>query len=40
MKAPLQVEQLEDKGLATVMKAIEKGIEPDDRVLGKEAHAI
>ena len=31
---------LEDEGLAVVMKAIEKGVEPDERVMGEEAHAI
>ena len=40
MKVPLRVEQLEDEGLAVVMKAMEKGVEPDERVMGEEAYAI
>ena len=39
-ESPLRAEQLEDEGIAVVMRALERGVEPDERVMGEEAHAL
>ena len=39
-KVPLWRKQLEDEGLAVVMRAIESGRKPDEQVMSKEAHAV
>ena len=39
-EVPLRREQLEDEGLAVVIRAMESGREPDERVMGEDAHAV
>ena len=39
-EVPLRREQLDDEGLAVVIRAMESGIEPDERVMGKETYSI
>ena len=36
----MRTEQLEDKGITVGMRALERGVEPDERVMGEKAHAL
>ena len=37
---PLRVEQLEDEGIAVVVRALERGEEPDKRVMSEKAQTL